>query len=675
MKKRVFLIAIIFPLSLYSQVEKYPIYTECIDVKRQFTEKCFYEQTKKIFFREFNSSILKKENSPKAINVTFLTTNSGVFKVIYMNSSQEELKNEVARVFDTFPKVTPAMLNEYAVEMRFVITIPNKKNVRKIKLQRAFKSIAKNKSITSKYKRHSSQLNIPFVYQRYIPYEFSMHKAENTHTAVKPYIYSSVNTYMNLDKEKEQFLKPNLKSRVAKKLWNEHLLEVNGEGYWFNLNFLTDVQLGKDNSKNSFTYNSTFGVNIHGGFGDKFSFSATILEGRGRFSEYISNFIENPSNTFKPAFSAGLVPGRGKTEGLGGSAFYYPVTEGYFSYTPNKFLQFQLGNGKNFIGDGYRSLLLSDVSSPMPFLKLTATFGKLKYSSIWLWGTDVRQPVVMDNTHARKYIALHYLSININRKLNIGLFESAVSKGDEGFDMGFLNPLIFYRTIEFGRGEDAGNTMLGLTVKYKVKKNLLLYSQVVVDEFFFGRFNDLGFWANKFGVQFGAKYFNAFKIKNLFLQGEFNMVRPYTFSHKDPVLNYANYSQPLAHAWGANFWETVGIINYKFKRWTGTAKFTLGEKGFDKEATISYGGDIYKSYEIRRGDENNELAQGNKAAIFLMDLQARYLLNPSSNLSLFGGVIVRKFSPETATAVFKKSNQIWFTIGIKADLFNWYFDF
>ena len=123
--------------------------------------------------------------------------------------------------------------------------------------------------------------------------------------------------------------------------------------------------------------------------------------------------------------------------------------------------------------------MLSDVSSPMPYLKASLDFWKLKYTNIWLWGTDVRHPAVVNNEHARKYIAIHYLSINVTDKLNIGFFETAISKGDQGFDVGFLNPLMFYRSVEFGRGEDAGNAMLGLTAKYKLKENLNLYSQLV----------------------------------------------------------------------------------------------------------------------------------------------------------------------------------------------------
>ena len=63
-----------------------------------------------------------------------------------------------------------------------------------------------------------------------------------------------------------------------------------------------------------------------------------------------------------------------------------------------------------------------------------------------------------------------------------------------------MNPLMFYRSVEFARGEDAGNAMLGLTAKYKLKENLILYSQLVIDDFALGKISDLGYWSNKFGL-------------------------------------------------------------------------------------------------------------------------------------------------------------------------------
>ncbi len=61
----------------------------------------------------------------------------------------------------------------------------------------------------------------------------------------------------------------------------------------------------------------------------------------------------------------------------------------------------------------------------------------------------------------------------------------------------------------------------------------------------------------------GAKYIDAFGIKNLDLQLEHNRVRPFTYSHFDSVANYTHYNQPMAHPLMANFKEVVAIARYQ----------------------------------------------------------------------------------------------------------------
>ncbi len=684
MKKIIFLI-LLFPLIVFSQSEKYPVFDVCKGEPIDSIKTCFYKEIKNVFFAEFKTpSALEKENYKANVEALFVVTNQGEFKLIYVNSPYKELKEEVDRVFKTFPKIQPASYNNHKVEMQFTLPIffPLSRNFGDEEMNEKPKQdinliIAQTKVADSTFLEHNSQLNIPFTHKNYVDYEFAMHKANGTHTASKPYLYSEINNYLDLSKQKKRFLKPEQNSWFGKKLWNEHLLQIKRKDYWFTLDFLIDAQLGKDNSNLSYTFNNSRILTVNGGLGNQFSFSATIYESQGRFADYINQFVSNPALNFRPLFSEGLVPGRGKAKGFKTDAYDYPVAEGYLSYTPSKYLQFQFGQGKNFIGDGYRSFILSDVSSPATYLKVKANLWKFQYTNIWMWGTEpsIRNPS-NGNLHARKYIAAHYLSININKKLNIGFFETAISTGENGFDAGFLNPLIFYRSIEFNRGEDAGNALVGLTTKYKLNDKVSLYSQLVIDEFSVRNLSNLGDWRNKFAYQLGAKYFNAFDVDNLFLQLEYNYARPYTFAHKSPVLNYGNYSQPLGHLWGANFWEAIGIVRYKKDRWSGSAKVIIGKKGFDfQDQAVSYGGDIYQSYNIRLGDTGNVLGQGNSADIFIADLQANYLLNPSNNLNLFAGLSLRSFSSKTATTILPNGSTVWFSVGLKADLFNWYFDF
>ena len=357
------------------------------------------------------------------------------------------------------------------------------------------------------------------------------------------------------------------------------------------------------------------------------------------------------------------------------------MAEAYLSYSPTSYLNIQFGHGKNFIGDGYRSLLLSDVASPSPFLKLSTKFWKIKYTNTWMWLKDVRPEATNDKAFLTKYMANHYLSWNVSKRFNLGLFESVLwtNSNDRGFDINYLNPIIFYRAIEFETGQGAGNAVLGATAKYKVNDNINVYGQFVLDEFSLGDIKGgEKSWKNKYGYQIGAKYYNAFKVKNLFLQLEYNRVRPYTYSHNTIVLNYGHNNQPMAHLWGANFSEAVLIGRYHYKRWYADAKLVFGARGLDfNDGTddFSYGGDIYRDYNDRPFDAGVEIGQGIKANIFHAEIQSGYVLNPATNLKLFANVSYRSFSPNATTITTFNNSTVWFNLGLKTDLFNWYFDF
>ena len=125
---------------------------------------------------------------------------------------------------------------------------------------------------------------------------------------------------------------------------------------------------------------------------------------------------------------------------------------------------------------------------------------------------DVRPELTVDGAYKQKFMAIHYLSWNVSKKLNIGFFETVIwdNANDRGFDVNYLNPLIFYTAVEFSTGSRAGNTLLGLSLKYKHQK-YFLYSQLLIDEFRISEITSTnGWWANKNGIQIGAKYLQCF---------------------------------------------------------------------------------------------------------------------------------------------------------------------
>lgn len=675
--------------------EKDPVFSNCEGVKIDSLKQCFNNNVFAYIHDNFKvPQIVLDDNYEGKIVVLFEVDKEGQFRVMYVDALYNELKTEVKRVFSTFPKIKPATYNgnatykQYSIPIKIPLidqtqTVTTKdltnKNVSptlELQAKTEFDSINNNLK-TFENKAFSSQLNIQFTHSDYARFDRSMNLVgTNSHTASKPFLYNDVAKYYDFKAEKKS-LKTETETWLGRKFWNEHLVELQGENYWFTVDPILDLQVGKDSEAEfSTTYNNTRGLLVQGGLGKKFNFYTTVFESQGRFSDYVNRYIE----TLRASDSEPIVPGRGVSKRFKTDSYDYPVAEAYLSYSPAKFLNIQFGHGKNFIGDGYRSLLLSDVTSPHPFLKLNTKFWKIKYTNTFMWMRDVRNEVEADGAFLTKYIANHYLSWNVSKRLNIGLFESVLwqNSNDRGFDVNYLNPIVFYRAIEFETGQDAGNALLGASAKYKFTDNINAYGQFILDEF---SLSDVKAgeksWKNKFGYQLGVKYFNAFKVDNLMLQFEYNRVRPFTYSHNTIVLNYGHNNQPMAHLWGANFSEAILIGRYKYKRWYADAKLIFGVRGLDFNDGVddySYGGDIYRDYNDRPYDTGVEVGQGIKTDVFNGNLQAGYIINTASNLKLFTDITVRNFNPDAITTETFKSNTVWVNFGLRTDLFNWYFD-
>ena len=61
----------------------------------------------------------------------------------------------------------------------------------------------------------------------------------------------------------------------------------------------------------------------------------------------------------------------------------------YVSYRSDKFFSVQFGHGKHFIGDGYRSLFLSDNSFNYPYLMIQTDLGKIQYTNLYAEFKDI----------------------------------------------------------------------------------------------------------------------------------------------------------------------------------------------------------------------------------------------------------------------------------------------
>ncbi len=696
MKRFISLLLVLVCLPIAAQTttgtfEKYPVFPECENESIATLQHCFETTLRSKIYSNFNiPEIVVQEDYTGKVAVFFEVTKDGEFKVLYVDAIYTELKEETRRIFEELPKIKPATYNSNPTYVQFTMSIPVPIKAVPIQLEdEATVSEAKKvetlkneyeeiKNLPYENEEYSSQINIPFSHHSYSLFDPALNRVgQNNHTAQKPFIYSEVNKYYDFEAENEKLLKDK-SSWFGRKLWNEHLVTIKGKDYWITLDAGVDLQVGKDFEAELKTYNNTRLVYTQGGIGKNFNFFAVIYESQGRFADYFNRF----ARARKPDGGApAIIPGRGIAKKFRSDSFDYPIATGHISYSPSKTFNFQLGHGKNFIGDGYRSLLVSDNASPYPYFKINTTFWKLKYTNTWTSLRDVRPEVTADGSYRTKFIANHYLSYNVTKRLNIGLFESVVwqNDNDRGFDFNYINPVIFYRAIEFSTGARGGNALIGLTSKYKFTDRINAYGQMIIDEFSSSDiFGGEGSYKNKIGYQIGAKYYDAFGVGGLYLQAEYNRVRPYTYSHNSVILNYGHNNQSLAHTLGANFSEFITIARYQKGRIFGDLKFIFAKRGFEfntEDDSLFYGGNIYGTEDNRVSELGNEVAQGNTTDFFHGELQAGYLINPATNLKIYASLIVRDFKPEIDTETVFENQTTWLNFGLRTDLFNWYYDF
>jgi hypothetical protein len=371
------------------------------------------------------------------------------------------------------------------------------------------------------------------------------------------------------------------------------------------------------------------------------------------------------------------MPGQGRTKPFGEGALDYANASGYISWSPGKFFNFQFGHGKQFWGDGYRSMILSDHSLYHPYLMITTTFWKIKYVNLY---SQFSHPDVIDHVtngdpvYAKKYSTMHYLSYTPGKRWNISLFESIIWQASDssyhrGFDFSYLNPVIFYRSIQFNLG-DGDNALIGMNLRFTPIKGIALYGQFVIDEFKIKEMTSNKGWAgNKYAWQLGVKTFDLFKIENLNIQAEFNLIRPYMYSHYTTVQNYSNAKEPLAHPSGANIKEAVTIAKYNWKRLYFNVKYVWSGMGFDSD-TVFYGKDIFRNPQNAQNEYGNRTGQGLHTTLNQIDFTVSYLVNPVTDMNLFISATYRK---EKNSMI--DNTYTYFSFGIRTSLRNLYYDF
>ncbi len=439
-----------------------------------------------------------------------------------------------------------------------------------------------------------------------------------------------------------------------------NFLEVKTRDFFLALNPVLQFRAGYETgTKNQSVYLNSRGVSLRGIIGRKVSFSSFLTDNQERGPQFFQQQVA--------AFSA--VPGVGFYKPFKTSGVDYFDARGYITFNAAKAIDIQFGYDKNFIGNGYRSLFLSDWGNSNLFLKLNTRIWKINYQNLFM-ELMPQFKKAGDTLLDRKYAAMHHLSMNVTKWLNIGLFEGVIFGRKNRFDFQYLNPIIFYRHIE-GTVGSPDNALAGFDFKANILHRVQLYGQLLLDEFILSEIkNKPTSWVNKWGIQLGAKYLDAFGVRNLDIQLEANRVRPFTYSHNDTISNYTHYNQPLAHPLGANFQEFIGIIRYQpAPKWYVYLQTIYYYQGLDS-AGKNFGGNIFRNYATRSMNEGFKIGSGNKATCLNGFLQVSYELRENLFFEITGQYRHYKMQNNPVTI-----NSTIVTGGIRLNMFSRRYDF
>lgn len=434
------------------------------------------------------------------------------------------------------------------------------------------------------------------------------------------------------------------RSWLVRKMFFENLIMVDTQNFYLTIDPLLNFEYGNDLEDTSATnkYVNTRGFLIKGNIGKQVAFMSNFYETQAVLPQYLTEFVSE----------TGVMPGQGRVKDFKGKGVDFGMASAYVSYSPGENLNFQLGTDKHFIGDGYRSLLLSDVAFNYPYLKGTVYLfkKKLQYTKIHAVLQNLnRLPKgsTPESLFERKTVSWHYLNYIVNKWLHIGLFESTVwqrmdSTGTLPFNYQQINPIIGINTLTTGFNSN-NSSQVGINYKIKTPIQLITYGQYI-----YGGGNQ----SKKRGYQVGIKYLG---LKNTYFLIERNTVQPFTYSAALPLQSYTHNNQPLAHPIGANFNEWVGIIRYHYKR-----LFVLLKANQIEYNTL--GNDILlPEYTITSGAA--------KTTVDIKNFEIGYELNPKNHLHLLFGMLQRTENNNST----QNTNYIYF--GLKTSIRNLYYDF
>lgn len=418
------------------------------------------------------------------------------------------------------------------------------------------------------------------------------------------------------------------------KIFEKDLITKKNNDFEIKIDPLINFQKGKqtqDTSVSAFTNTRGFIAS----FKSKNVYIETMLsENQSIFPDYLYRFSNQTQ----------VVPGQGRWKAFKSNGFDYSFSAGIVSIQAGKHFNITLGTGKQKIGSGYRSLLLSDNAFIYPYVKIEQSWlkGKVNYVVNYALLNNLTSAslILQPNTERlfqKKPFVYQYLNIKLWKRTCIGIFQSVVGESPDTRnvwrgDALFFSPVIFSQLLYYGFNQK-NHVLAGIDVQQRIHKTFLIYGQFLLDD------KQLNFDDNnQYGYQIGLKWIKYIHQWQIFLLSEWNHVNGNTYISPtfDRFSNssYTHFNQNLGFTPQSGS-EWVSLASFKKNRWIFSGQY---------------------NHQVKRTVFND---------VQYYKILAGYVINPAYNLMINIGIENRLSQ--------KNSNYIY--LQLQTSLYNIYYDF
>lgn len=439
-------------------------------------------------------------------------------------------------------------------------------------------------------------------------------------------------------------------SWFTQKLFKDNLIILDKPDIYFTIDPIFNFVSGTDisDTTNNSMYQNTRGLMIKGYFGKKVSFYTSFLENQARFPDYVSKFIDNND----------VVPGSGRIKTINNGAYDFSMATAYITWNATRFMRIKLGTDKDFLGTGYRSVLLSDNAFNYPHLKLDFWFAKRKFKYTLNYAllqdlTRLPNGETPESLFERKTGIFHYLSYKPLENLEFGVFNGVIMPlnphGEStGYYVNYFMPIIFWNSI-VNDDKKSFVQKAGFNFSWFFKKNWNLYFQA-----------DYGLNEQPSGFMAGLKSWDLF-TRNLNFTIEYSSVGVLNLE-LDTIRSFSHYNQSLGHTLGTGFEEVFFQADYTIKNFLFILKYTYTTR---RLSDAIYWGFINDSDVDPMLDPKSLDTYSHNA-----NFEFQYLFNQKTNMNIALGYTGRLSGMNN---IFGETN--YFYIAFRTSLRNVYTDF